>query len=87
MINFISKELLGLRLKRARKFQGLSARVLAEKCGYDTMTVYSYENAHNYPNIQMFFKVCDTLNLSNVWDVVNPNPNEWEAEALKIGNN
>ena len=57
-------EYLGDKLKAARKSKNLTQKGLAETVGVKTRTVASYEQGSAYPSLEIFGKLCDTLNIS-----------------------
>lgn len=58
-------EYLGEKLKAVRKSNNLTQKNLSEKVGVKTRTIASYEQGSAYPSLEIFGKLCDSLNVSS----------------------
>lgn len=54
-------ELLGKMIKERRKKKKMTQEELAEKVGVSAKQISSYENGHQYPPMDMLFKLCKVL--------------------------
>ena len=54
-------ELLGKMIKKRRKGKKMTQEALAEKVGVSAKQISSYENGHQYPPMDMLFKLCEVL--------------------------
>lgn len=54
-------ELLGKMIKERRKKMKMTQEALAEKVGVSAKQISSYENGHQYPPMDMLFKLCEVL--------------------------
>lgn len=54
-------ELLGKMIKERRKKKKMTQEALAEKVGVSAKQISSYENGHQYPPMDMLFKLCEVL--------------------------
>lgn len=54
-------ELLGKMMRERRKEKKITQEALAEKVGVSAKQISSYENGHQYPPMDMLFKLCEVL--------------------------
>jgi len=54
-------ELLGKMIRERRKEKKITQEALAEKVGVSAKQISSYENGHQYPPMDMLFKLCEVL--------------------------
>lgn len=54
-------ELLGKMIKERRNKKKMTQEALAEKVGVSAKQISSYENGHQYPPMDMLFKLCEVL--------------------------
>lgn len=54
-------ELLSKMIKKRRKGKKMTQEALAEKVGVSAKQISSYENGHQYPPMDMLFKLCEVL--------------------------
>lgn len=60
----LSQDVIGERIKIARKLKKWSREYLAEKLEVSSKTVYNWEAGIYYPEMPRFFEICEVLEVS-----------------------
>ena len=77
-----------LRLSQLRLLRGISARKMSLDLGKSNNYINTIENQKAYPTIEMFFKICDYLDVhpSEFFDPLNSDPYQERALLSMIHN-